>query len=134
MRSTPAALLGAALLLWVPSSAAAAELFRLGTFEARGESFLGIVLRDAYAVDLGSANASLERHNRMWVRLPMPEDMKELAGRWHLGMRERVHAIAEQVVSDARTLRRRAAGLDPRTRGSPCLSSGNARDSSWRPP
>ena len=89
--------LAAAVLLAAPA-AASVEPFRLGTFEDRGESFLGIVLRDAYAVDLAGANASLERHNRMWVRLPMPEDMKELAGRWTIGMRDRVHAIVDRVV------------------------------------
>lgn len=90
-------------LLGLPAPAAAAaaaqespsgEVFRLGTFEQRGEAFLGVVLRDAFAVELERANASLERRERLWVRLPMPTDMKELAGRWNLGMRERVHAIA----------------------------------------
>ena len=91
--------LSAALVLSLAVPAAASvEPFRLGTFEHRGEAFLGIVLRDAWAVELAGANASLERHNRMWVRLPMPEDMKELAGRWEIGMRDRVHAIVDQVV------------------------------------
>ena len=93
----PVLSLAAAVLLAAPA-AASVEPFRLGTFEHRGESFLGIVLRDAYAVDLAGANASLERHNRMWVTLPMPADMTELAGRWAIGMRERVHAIVDQVV------------------------------------
>lgn len=78
-------------------AAFAEEVFRLGTFERRGEAFLGVVLRDAFAVELDRANASLERSERLFVRLPMPEDMNELAGRWNLGMRERVHAIAERV-------------------------------------
>lgn len=72
------------------------EVFRLGTFERRGEAFLGIVLRDAFAVELERANATFERRERLWVRLPMPADLNELAGRWNLGMRERVHAIAER--------------------------------------
>ncbi|MXZ60613.1 MAG: fumarylacetoacetate hydrolase family protein [Acidobacteria bacterium] len=99
MTAKTAAVLSLAGLLWTAVPAVASvEPFRLGTFEHRGEAFLGIVLRDAWAVDLAGANASLERHNRMWVSLPMPEDMKELAGRWHLGMRDRVHAIVDQVV------------------------------------
>ena len=88
----------AALLAGAAPASASAEPFRLGTFEHRGEAFLGIVLRDAFAVDLARANASLERHNRLWVRLPMPEDMRELAGRWNLGMRERAHAIVDRVL------------------------------------
>ena len=90
--------LSAALVVSLAVSDASAEPFRLGTFEHRGEAFLGIVLRDAWAVDLAGANASIERHNRMWVSLPMPEDMKELAGRWSIGMRDRVHAIVDQVI------------------------------------
>ena len=77
---------------------ASGEVFRLGHFEARGEAFLGIVLRDAVAVDLHRANASLERRERLFVRLPMPEDMNELAGRWNIGMRERLHAIVKRVL------------------------------------
>ena len=95
---TAAVLCGAGLLLTAVPAVAAVEPFRLGTFERRGEAFLGIVLRDAWAVELAGANASLERHNRMWVTLPMPEDMKELAGRWAIGMRDRVHAIVDQVL------------------------------------
>lgn len=94
-RFLPALLLLAPFLLAGP--ARAAEVFRLGSFEHRGEAFVGIVLRDAWAVELDRANAALERRNRLWVTLPMPEDMNELAGRWQLGMRTRVHRIAEQV-------------------------------------
>ena len=131
-RTTPAALLGAALLLSAPAAAPAAELFRLGTFEHRGESFLGIVLRDAYAVDLAGANASLQRHNRMWVSLPMPEDMKELAGRWSIGMRDRVHAIVDQVAPllDRPAAERPVWIHDPRGSTS---SRRYARGSSWPP-
>ena len=80
------------------SGAAAGEVFRLGSFEHRGEAFLGIVLRDAFAVDLTRANTSMERRERLFVRLPMPRDMNELAGRWRLGMRDRAHAIVERVL------------------------------------
>lgn len=100
MRLRRLAAAGVLLGFSAPAAAAAAqeppagEVFRLGTFEHRGEAFLGIVLRDAFAVELERANALLERRERLWVRLPMPTDMNELAGRWNLGMRERVHAIA----------------------------------------
>ncbi len=86
-----------AALAAAPASASV-EPFRLGSFEHRGEAFLGIVLRDSLVVDLGRANESLERRSRMWVRLPMPGDMSEMAGRWAIGMRERVHAIVDRVV------------------------------------
>ncbi len=92
-RTLPAVFAAAILF---QAGAAAAQPFRLGSFEHRGEAFLGIVLRDAWAIELERANAALERRNRLWVTLPMPADMNELAGRWSLGMRDRVHGIAEQ--------------------------------------
>ena len=77
---------------------ASVEPFKLGTFEHQGHELLGVVLRDAYVIDLAAANASLERHQRFWVTLPMPDDMTELIGRYDLGMRDRIHAIVDLVV------------------------------------
>jgi 2-keto-4-pentenoate hydratase/2-oxohepta-3-ene-1,7-dioic acid hydratase in catechol pathway len=73
------------------------ERFKLGTFEHQGRELIGLVLRDALVVDLKVANASLERRNATWVRLPMPEDMSELAGRYQYDLRERIHAIVDAV-------------------------------------
>ena len=87
----------AAALGCIAASSHAAEPFKLGTFEHDGEEVIGIVVRDDYVIDLARANASLERRRPLWVELPMPGSMQELIGRYELGMRERVHAIAEEV-------------------------------------
>ena len=87
----------ALLLLSIALPAVAADPFKLGTFEREGEEILGILLDERHVVDLTRANASLERHHPLWVKLPMPEDMAELIGRYEYGMRERVHAIADAV-------------------------------------
>ncbi len=73
------------------------EAFKLGTFEYRGEVLIGIVLRDRFVIDLAAANGSLERRNPLWVKMPMPKDMKELIGRYEYGLRERLHAIVAKL-------------------------------------
>ena len=85
------------LALGMSSIVQGAEPFKLSTFEHDGEESLGVVLRDRYVIDLQAANTSLERHQRLWVTLPMPKDMKELIGRYELGMRDRIHAIVELI-------------------------------------
>jgi len=80
------------------SSMSVSEPFKLGTFELQGERFLGIVLRDAYVVDLGRANHEYEK-NPMVVALPMPGDMKELAGRYDIDLKERIYGIVHQVLT-----------------------------------
>ncbi|HLE69124.1 MAG TPA: hypothetical protein VJH87_05550, partial [Vicinamibacteria bacterium] len=67
------AILALTLFLGTTTFAAPSEEpFKLGTFEYRGEELVGIVLRDRYVVDLARANASLERREPLWVKLPMP--------------------------------------------------------------
>ena len=58
----------------------------------------------------------------MWVRLPMPEDMNELAGRWNLGMRDRVHAIAEAAAPMLDSAPDERPQWDPRARRPPRVS------------
>ncbi|HXV61954.1 MAG TPA: fumarylacetoacetate hydrolase family protein [Vicinamibacteria bacterium] len=83
------------LALFFLATLASPEPFKLGTFERNGDEVIGIVLRDRYVIELARANASLERRFPLWVKLPMPEDMGELIGRYDYGMRERIHAIVE---------------------------------------
>jgi len=87
-------------LVLLPAALARAseEPFKLGTFEHEDEEIIGVVLRDRYVVDLARANAALERRRPLWVKLPMPEDMAELAGRYEYGMRERIHGIVDAVL------------------------------------
>jgi len=87
----------ALVALAVGRPAASSEPFKLGTFEHDGHEIIGIVLRDRFAIDLGAANRSLERRQPLWVTLPMPVDMRELIGRYEMGMRDRIHAIVDAV-------------------------------------
>ncbi len=80
------------------SISASEEPFKLGTFEHDGDSMLGIVIRDRLVIDLHGANRALERRRPLWVKLPMPDDMSELIGRYEYGMKERIHAIVDTVL------------------------------------
>jgi 2-keto-4-pentenoate hydratase/2-oxohepta-3-ene-1,7-dioic acid hydratase in catechol pathway len=73
------------------------EPFKLGTFEIDGELEIGIVLRDRIVVELGAANRELERRPDV-ADLPMPEDMKTLAGLYNMGYDRRIHQIVNHVV------------------------------------
>jgi 2-keto-4-pentenoate hydratase/2-oxohepta-3-ene-1,7-dioic acid hydratase in catechol pathway len=90
--SVPSILLAASL------AGAAEEPFKLGTFESGGEPILGVVLRDRFVIDLARANASLERRQPLWVKLPMPSDMRDLIGRYEYGLKERIHSIVDLVL------------------------------------
>ncbi|MFQ5791236.1 MAG: fumarylacetoacetate hydrolase family protein [Acidobacteriota bacterium] len=102
----------AAIPVAAPRASAASEPFKLGTFEHRGRTLIGLVLRGSMVIDLTAANASLERRNRTWVTLPMPENMKELIGRYDLGLRERLHAITEKVAATVSAAHRPAYVYD----------------------
>jgi 2-keto-4-pentenoate hydratase/2-oxohepta-3-ene-1,7-dioic acid hydratase in catechol pathway len=73
------------------------EPFKLGTFEIDGEPTIGIVLRDRIVVELGAANRDLERKPE-YAKLPMPDDMKGLAGLYHMGYDRRIYQIVNHVV------------------------------------
>ena len=76
-----------------------AETFKLGTFDIKGEIKLGLVLRDQYVVELEAANNYLQRRP-LYVQIPMAEDMKELAGRYRLGLKERLYQITNYVIEE----------------------------------
>jgi 2-keto-4-pentenoate hydratase/2-oxohepta-3-ene-1,7-dioic acid hydratase in catechol pathway len=96
-----ACLLFSSTSLWGQTTDRPDEPFKLGTFELRGERFLGLVLRDAYVVDLERANQDYQR-SPLQVKLPMAEDMKELAGRYDLDLRERIYGIVNQLLNEDR--------------------------------
>ena len=113
-------LLAAALL--IAGRAAADTPFKLGTFERNGRTFPGLVLDDRWVVDIGAANARLQKQHPEWKPLAMPAGMKELIERYDGGLRERLHAIADASgpppradVYDVKTLRVRPPVPDPET-------------------
>jgi 2-keto-4-pentenoate hydratase/2-oxohepta-3-ene-1,7-dioic acid hydratase in catechol pathway len=71
------------------------QMFKLGTFEDGGETYLGLVLDDARVVDIARANNVLPG-----VKPPIPRDMIELIERYET-LRPRLHAIAEAAASSA---------------------------------
>ena len=69
-------------------SQAQQQAFKLGTFEERGQRFLGLVLRDTLVVHIAQANAALPG-----AKPAIPADMKELIVRYD-ALRPRLYAIA----------------------------------------
>jgi 2-keto-4-pentenoate hydratase/2-oxohepta-3-ene-1,7-dioic acid hydratase in catechol pathway len=88
---------GALAIQTAPALPSLSEPFKLGTFEIDGEPTLGIVLRDRIVVELAAANRELERKPH-YAKLPMPEDMKSLAGLYHMGYNRRIYQIVNHVV------------------------------------
>ena len=85
------------------------EPFKVGTFDVRGAPRVGLVLRDSLILDVEEANRALESHPE-YVRVPMPEDMLELIGRWDYGLKRRLQEIVNHVVDGGRLAGRDRAG------------------------
>ena len=85
------------------------EPFKVGTFDVRGAPRVGLVLRDSLILDVEEANRALESHPE-YVRVPMPEDMLELIGRWDYGLKRRLQEIVNHVVAGGRLAGRDRAG------------------------
>jgi 2-keto-4-pentenoate hydratase/2-oxohepta-3-ene-1,7-dioic acid hydratase in catechol pathway len=77
-------------------SVKAAEPFKFGTFEIDGKPTLSLVLRDRFVAELGAANDDLEGG----AEVAMPQDMKELAGRYHMGLQDRVYQVVNHLVGE----------------------------------
>jgi 2-keto-4-pentenoate hydratase/2-oxohepta-3-ene-1,7-dioic acid hydratase in catechol pathway len=89
--------------------------FKLGTFEAGGRTFIGVVVNDAVVVDLEQANAAFEKQSAGAPRVAIPRDMKELIAKYDGGLAQRIGALAGQAsaqprpsyVSDVKALKTR---------------------------
>ena len=75
-----------------------AEPFKVGTFDIHGVPHVGLVLRDALVIDIEVANLVLEA-NPQYSKVPMPEDMIELIGRWDYGLKYRLYEIVNYTVN-----------------------------------
>ena len=82
-----------------PLPSTSAEPFKVGTFEIDGAPTVGIVLRDSVVAELDAANAALEL-NPLYPRVPMPEDMVELIGRYEYGLKLRLYEIVNRLVAE----------------------------------
>lgn len=105
----------------------AATPFKLGTFQAQGRDYVGLVLRDSVVIDAAAANAQYERTNPSAAKLSFPADMKELIARYdtELGPRLRAIAAANASVQNAAYIRRiDAVKVLPPVRPSIILNAG----------
>lgn len=79
--------------------ATSVEPFKVGTFQIRGAPTVGLVLRDSLIVELSAANAALEL-DPAYPKIPMPQDMLELIGRYDYGLKRRLYEIVNDLVAD----------------------------------
>lgn len=122
MRTRIAALTALGVLSVSLAPGASDAPFKLGTFERNGRTFAGLVLDDRWVVDAAAANARLQKRHADWKPLAVPAGMKELIERYDAGVRERLHAIANETrpapepdVYEVKTLRIRPPVPDPET-------------------
>lgn len=64
--------------------------FKLGTFEQNGRAFVGIVIKDAFVMDLAQASAALKSPAS---KVAAPIDMKDLIARYDTEVRARIGEI-----------------------------------------
>ena len=83
------------------SMPAAAEPFKVGTFEIDGEPRVALVLRDRLIVDIVDANRALERGGR-YPEFPAPQTMLELIERYDYGVKRRLYEIVNDLVAGGR--------------------------------
>jgi 2-keto-4-pentenoate hydratase/2-oxohepta-3-ene-1,7-dioic acid hydratase in catechol pathway len=76
------------------ASAAGDTPFKLGTFEAKGKEFLGLVLQDKRVIDIAVANAAYEKSSAKAVKIVAPRDMKELISRYERDVGPRLRELA----------------------------------------
>jgi 2-keto-4-pentenoate hydratase/2-oxohepta-3-ene-1,7-dioic acid hydratase in catechol pathway len=85
------------------TAAQSVEPFKVGTFvfgtapAAGAAGSVGLVLRDALVVDLGQANAAMEKA-RSFPRRAMPADMVALIEDYEDGLKGRIYAIVNELV------------------------------------
>ena len=95
--------------------------FKLGTFELRGRTFVGIVLRDTVVIDLAAANAAIQAPASS---VAAPADMKDLIARYDAGVRTRIG----QIVSSSKAPRPAPDRLRPRSQRSQDAATGHVSD------
>ena len=82
----------------VGTAAKSTEPFKLGTFMTGATRSVGLVLRDRFVVDLVAANSAMES-TKKFPRLAMPSDMVDVIATYENGLKGRLYAIVNEVVS-----------------------------------
>jgi 2-keto-4-pentenoate hydratase/2-oxohepta-3-ene-1,7-dioic acid hydratase in catechol pathway len=85
------------LAAWVAAAGAVytqaqATSFKVGTFDRQGRQFVGVVLKDAFVIDLGAATSGLKQ-----APATAPRDMKDLIARYDSGVRDLILAAIKTV-------------------------------------
>lgn len=75
-----------------PAGVASDTPFKLGTFEARGQTFVGVVLGEETVIDLASASAAVHGRGQ-----GAPTDMKDLISRYDSGVRDMIREVIGSV-------------------------------------
>lgn len=75
-------------------SAADDTPFKVGTFEAKGREFVGLVLQDKRVLDIAAANAAYEKSRASAAKVAAPRDMKELISRYERDLGPRLRELA----------------------------------------
>jgi 2-keto-4-pentenoate hydratase/2-oxohepta-3-ene-1,7-dioic acid hydratase in catechol pathway len=70
--------------------------FKLGTFQAEGSDYVGLVLRDSVVIDVAAANAQYERTHPEAARLVFPADLREVIARYDAVFGPRLRALAAE--------------------------------------
>src|SRR3989442_907158 len=86
-------LLGHGIVSVLLVQAQAVTPFKLGTFEIRARTFVGIVLRDSVVVDFVAASRAVAPASNV----VLPTDMKDLIARYGSGLRDRIVQVVRSV-------------------------------------
>src|SRR3989442_3804919 len=86
-------LLGHGIVSVLLVQAQAVTPFKLGTFEIRARTFVGIVLRDSVVVDFAAASRAITPASNV----ALPTDMKDLIARYDSGLRDRIVQVVRSV-------------------------------------
>jgi 2-keto-4-pentenoate hydratase/2-oxohepta-3-ene-1,7-dioic acid hydratase in catechol pathway len=78
-------------------TSAVVEPFKLGTFRAAGQPFVGIVLRDSLVIDVSAANAELLMDPSV-PAVQLPADMKGIISAYEYGVQRRLYDIVNWTV------------------------------------
>jgi 2-keto-4-pentenoate hydratase/2-oxohepta-3-ene-1,7-dioic acid hydratase in catechol pathway len=86
-----------------PPGFGAPLVYKLGTFERQGRTFVGIVLHDSVVIDYPIANQEVARFDAVFInreqppRVASPADMKDFIARYPAGLRERTVYLARML-------------------------------------
>jgi 2-keto-4-pentenoate hydratase/2-oxohepta-3-ene-1,7-dioic acid hydratase in catechol pathway len=79
------------------------RVYKLGTFDDHGRTFVGLVLRDSVVIDFATANEEVAKVDALYPsrdqppRVASPRDMRDVIARYDTGLRERARYLAQML-------------------------------------